>query len=70
MFRPPPRLRGSSPEAAWQNKMRDVVRSLRPIVSRNSKFAHTTIGLVNEGTAEGSEEPTPPSVTGGSAVWL
>ncbi len=64
-FRLPPKLRGSSREAVWQNKMRDVVASLRPVVSRNIKFAHTTRGVVNEGRTSAIE-----GGSGGAAVWL
>jgi len=69
MFRIPPRLRGSSRQAAWQNRMRDAVASLRPIVSRNTKFAHTTRGIVHEGTSGGSDEASS-SPSSGAAVWL
>lgn len=67
MFRPPPKLRGSSAETIWQNKMRDVVTSLRPIISRNAKISHTTRGVVHEGSAL---EETTGAASGGSAVWL
>jgi cyanophycinase-like exopeptidase len=69
MFRPPPKLRGSGAETVWQNKMRDVVTSLRPIISRNAKISHTTRGVVHEGSAI-EETSAGAAGAGGSAVWL
>jgi hypothetical protein len=66
MFRPPPRLKSTSAEAAWHNKMRDVIMSQRPIVPRNAKTAHTTRGFVIEASAQTEES----SGGGGAAVWL
>ena len=66
-FRVPPRLRSDSPEAAWHNKMREVVMSQRPITSRSGKTAHTTKGFSMEG---GKAEGSSGAASGGAAVWL
>jgi hypothetical protein len=65
-FRVPPKLRTDSPEAAWHNKMREVMMSQRPIASRKGKTAHTTKGFFMEGGK--AEESS--SASAGSAVWL
>ena len=66
-FRVPPRLRSDLPEAAWHNRMREVLMSQRPIASRKGKTAHTTKGFFMEGGA-GSESSG--GIDEGKAVWL
>ena len=66
-FRVPPRLRSDSPEAAWHNKMREVLMSQRPIITRRGKTAHTTKGFLMEGS---KTEESSGAASDGAAVWL
>ncbi|MDA7624671.1 hypothetical protein N8697_00715 [bacterium] len=65
MRRTPPRLRGSSKEAAHHNAIRDMVRNLRPIRSANMQTRFTTGGVVRAGQAGASA-----SSASAQAVWL
>lgn len=66
MTRVPPKLKGSSAEAAWHNQMRDVILSLIPIQSVNNKISRTTKGTIIEGTSAGKGT----GAGSGKAVWL
>lgn len=68
MIRVPPKLRGSSPEAAWHNQMREVVMSIIPVQSVNNKISRTTKGTVIQGTSEGKKGSGDNNST--AAVWL
>ena len=67
MIRVPPKLKGSSAEAAWHNQMRDVILSIIPIQSVNNKISRTTKGTIIEGTSAGKGGG---SGAEGRAVWL
>ena len=69
MIRVPPKLRGSSPEAAWHNQMREVVMSIFPVQSVNNKISRTTKGTIIEGTSAGKGTGGGAG-SSGAAVWL
>ena len=66
MRRLPPRLRGSSRYSAYHNQIREMVGTLRPVRSANTKLRHTTGGTVREGQAKSEQS----SGGSGQAVWL
>ena len=70
MIRVPPKLKGSSAEAAWHNQMREVVLSLMPIQSVNNKISRTTRGTVIEGTSAGEGGGSTTINNSTAAVWL
>ncbi len=69
MIRVPPKLRGSSPEAAWHNQMREVVMSIIPVQSVNNKITRTTTGTIIQGTSEG-KKGSGDTNNSTAAVWL
>jgi len=69
MIRVPPKLKGSSAEAAWHNQMRDVILSIIPIQSVNNKISRTTKGTIIEGTSAGKGTGGGAG-SSGAAVWL
>jgi len=70
MIRVPPKLRGSSPEAAWHNQMREVVMSIIPVQSVNNKISRTTKGTIIQGTSEGKKGGSGDANNSSAAVWL
>lgn len=58
MFRLPPKLSGTSREAAWFNRMRDYIQSLRPINSPNVYTSHGPRGVSRRAEAKGGRGGT------------